>query len=434
MNTEWSIRAKYVVGVGLALFLIYLLYISRVVLPLVIIAALIAYLVMPLSRLFHYRLRIPWGISVLITYLLTAVALLLAPLVFLPPLISGFNFLLSLDYRLLFENALQWVQDWLLQLKTTGLQLLGFEIDLDTTIDPILAVIQGVEPSLAPELPSMANIVGSVSSAITFTLDVATGLVGTVFSFVFVFTIILLTSIYISLDADRFYTYFLDRVPTTYQPEVANLLKRLRKVWESFFRGQLTLMIFIGTAVWLGGTVLGLPGAFALGVIAGLLEIIPNIGPVLAAIPAVLVALLQGSSYLPVNNLVFALIIIGFYVSINLLENNIIVPRLLGGAVNLHPVVIIVGVFVGATTWGILGALLAAPVIASGREIVGYLYRKILGEDPFPPEHEVAVERKVPSNGFRSLVDKAQYFVAKQFKSHSSAKEAASESSKKDGL
>jgi predicted PurR-regulated permease PerM len=167
---------------------------------------------------------------------------------------------------------------------------------------------------------------------------------------------------------------------------MVTLLNRLRIVWARFFKGQVLLMVIVGMLVWIGGAAIGLPGAFALGVIAGLLEIIPNLGPTLSAIPAVIVALLQGSTYLGVNNFVFALIVIALYIGVNALENNLIVPKILGDAVDLHPLIVFTGVIVGAITWGILGALLAAPVIASVKEIVSYLYRKILAEDPFPPE------------------------------------------------
>ena len=68
-------------------------------------------------------------------------------------------------------------------------------------------------------------------------------------------------------------------------------------------------MIIIGIVVWLGLTILGVPGAYALGIIAGILEIIPNLGPLLAAIPAVIVALLQGSERFAINNVVFALMV-----------------------------------------------------------------------------------------------------------------------------
>ena len=119
------------------------------------------------------------------------------------------------------------------------------------------------------------------------------------------------------------------------------------------------LMFTVGTITLIGNSALGLPGAFSLAVIAGLLELIPNFGPFFAVVPAVIVALLQGSTYWGVNNFIFALMVIGFYILVQQVENNLIVPRVLGGAVKLHPLVIMGGVVVGATVAGIAGALLA---------------------------------------------------------------------------
>ena len=132
-------------------------------------------------------------------------------------------------------------------------------------------------------------------------------------------------------------------------------------------------------------------------------------------IPAVIVALLQGSEHFAMNNFVFALIVIGFYVLVQSLENTLVVPRVMGESVQLHPLVIIIGVLVGASVWGIMGALLAAPVIASGREIVRYLYRRALGENPFPPEQD-KIERTHVSlrESIEELRDKAQKLLHRE--------------------
>jgi predicted PurR-regulated permease PerM len=82
---------------------------------------------------------------------------------------------------------------------------------------------------------------------------------------------------------------------------------------EFFFRGQLMLMLIIGFITWVGLTILGIPGALSLAIVAGLLEIIPNLGPIVATIPAVIVALLQGSTYLPLDPWVVAIIVLVFY-------------------------------------------------------------------------------------------------------------------------
>lgn len=407
MANEWKSTTKYIVGVGLAIFGLYILYLSRSVISLLVIAALIAFLVRPLINILHERLRVPRRIAVLLTYLITAIILLLAPLIIVPPIVDAVNYLLSLDYQLLIDNFLGWLESNLIVLRDTGFQILSFKIELQNTIDPILAALQKTSPSFSLEPPSIEVIFNSLGSAFAVSYGLAVGVVGSVFSGIVAFLFMILAAIYLSLDAQKFYDNFLAFIPDSQREEINRIVNRLRFIWDAFFRGQITLMIFIGFVVWLGLTILGLPGAFALGVIAGVLEIIPNLGPFLSAIPAVIVALLQGSSVLSVNNFVFALIIIGFYILVQMLENYFVVPKVLGEAVELHPLVVISGVLIGAAVWGILGALLATPLIASGREIIHYLYRKTLGEDPFP------TKEKPPEEETLSLRESMQNLVAK---------------------
>lgn len=388
MNTEWSTPTKYVVSVALIIFFLYLIYLSQSVLTLVVLAALIAFLLVPIVDFFNTRLKLPRGVAVLVTYLLAAIVILLSPLIFVPPIIDGLRFLYNIDYQVLVDNGLTWLQGTLTTLEQTKLGLGRYTVDLAPLVNPVYTLLQNAEQEASLTLPSFETIINSLQSAATVTYGVASNIAGTVFSGVFTFIVLLLSAIYITIDAHRFSSMFLDVVPPTYKPEISKLQQRLSKIWRAYFRGQLTLMITIGVVTWLGNLALGLPGAFALGFIAGILELIPNLGPFMAAIPAIVVALIQGSTVLPVSNWVFTLIIIGFYILVQQFENTVVVPRILGEAVDLHPLVVIIGVLVGANVAGILGALLAAPVIASGREIVRYLYKKILSQEPFPPGDE----------------------------------------------
>jgi predicted PurR-regulated permease PerM len=103
-----------------------------------VIAALIAFLVRPLIGYLCSRTRLPRGVVVLITYLLVAIVLLLAPLILLPPIIDAVNFLINLDYEALIINSVQWSQDTLSALKESGIHLLGVNVVLDSMVDPIL--------------------------------------------------------------------------------------------------------------------------------------------------------------------------------------------------------------------------------------------------------------------------------------------------------
>jgi predicted PurR-regulated permease PerM len=387
MSNRWSKPTKYIVGVGLALFGLYILYLSQSTLTLLIVAALIAFLLTPLINLLHLDFKLPRGLAVLVSYLMFILFFLLTPLVLLPPIIDGFQIIAAVDYQILIDQSLNWFRDTLLYLSTTNIHIFGIPIDLSGIAGPALETLEE-SGSTGLALPSLQSLIEPLRSAATITFGVATSLAGTVVSGALSVVFTLFFAIYMSIDSYKFRPWFLSNVPEAYRPEVAQLLDRLRRIWRAYFRGQLILMLTIGLLTWIGNTMLGLPGAFALAFIAGIMELIPNLGPFLAAVPAVIVALIQGSTYLDINNFYFALIVIGFYWVVQMTENNLIVPRVLGEAVELPPLVIMVGVFVGASVAGILGALLAAPVIASVREILIYLYAKMWDQEPFPPQTE----------------------------------------------
>jgi len=414
MSNEWSKPTKYIVGVGLVLFGLYVLYISRDTLTLLIVAALIAFLLTPVINFLHLRLKLPRGVAVLLSYLLLIVLILLTPLILLPPIIDSFQVIAAIDYQILVDRAFNWVTETLLYLSTADAQIFGVPIDLSGVVDPALQALQA-SSSTTLALPSFETIIGPLRSAATITYDVATSVAGSVVAGALGVVFTLFFAIYMSLDSYKFRPWFLSTIPEPYRPEIAQLLERLRRMWRAYFGGQLILMLTIGTMTWIGNTALGLPGAFALAFIAGVMELIPNLGPFLAAVPAVIVALLQGSTYLDINNLYFALIIIGFYWVIQMTENNLIVPRVLGDAVELPPLVVMVGVFVGASVAGIPGALLAAPVIASTREILRYLYAKIWDEEPFPPEtKETPQPRASWQEQLKTLLAKGQQALGRR--------------------
>ena len=205
-------------------------------------------------------------------------------------------------------------------------------------------------------------------------------------------------SLYLTKDAPAIRTYAQNLLPTSYRPEFGELLRRVGFIWQAFFRGQIILCLVIGTTTWLALEVAGMPGALILGILAGTLEVVPNLGPTMAMIPAVIVALIQGSDVLRpygIDNVSFALITVAIYFIIQQLENNIVVPRVIGDSVNLHPVIVICGVVVGFSLANILGAFLAAPLIASLRVVGGYIHAKLLDYPPFQDSRFARKQRRL---------------------------------------
>jgi predicted PurR-regulated permease PerM len=144
--------------------------------------------------------------------------------------------------------------------------------------------------------------------------------------------------------------------------------------------------LIIGAVTFILALIVGLPNALLLALLAGVLEFIPNIGPVLATIPAILLALFQyESSWLGtlVGPFWFAVIVILLYGLVQRVENMYLVPRIIGRSLNLHPLVVLIGAIIGASVASVFGILLAAPLLATAKLLLTYIYNKLLDQPPF---------------------------------------------------
>ena len=385
-NTEWDTATKRTVLIVLLVVGTLIFWISRPVLPIVIVAGLVSYFLIPIVDLCE-RVRIPRAVSTIVLYLLFLVLLILAPVLLVPVLLSQLTEF-YFDVPKAAENTLLFLQESVAELPTNA-EILGLEITFEGVVGQIQQTLAN-EIAVEQFLPGAQQILdyinqllstatNVVSSTATMTLTVVGSIVSTVIFLLLLFFI----SLYLTKDAPRIQRYVEGLFPVEYYSEGVELMRRLRGIWNAFFRGQLILSVSIGVATYASLSLMGMRGALILAILAGALEILPNIGPILAMIPAVIIALAQGSSTLELSNLNFALLVIGVYFVIQQLEHQLLVPRVIGTSVHLHPVVVVCGVVVGASVGGILGAFLAAPVIASLRLIGGYTHAKLLNYPPF---------------------------------------------------
>lgn len=187
-------------------------------------------------------------------------------------------------------------------------------------------------------------------------------------------------------------------LPPAWRADAENILSLLARVGGRWVRGQLLLggSVFLATVI--GLTFLTLIGfaefgqfTLVLALIAGVLEWLPIIGPIVAAVPAILIGLSIG---LPA-----AIAAALLYTGIQQLENNVLVPKVMGDAIELHPAVMILALVVGGTLFGIGGAILAAPIVAAGRDLYRYGFHRLGGQAP-APAFELALHgaRRPPSD------------------------------------
>ena len=193
--------------------------------------------------------------------------------------------------------------------------------------------------------------------------------------------LILVISIYLLLDAPRI-ARKLDRL---FPPgsDGIRLGPQVQRGLIRYVRGQATVSLLIGVSAGIGIEILSLTGvwpdgesyALILGLWAAVTEVIPYVGPILGALPAIALAAIDS----PATALWVGL----FYLAIHQLEGHVIVPRVMGQALGAHPLLVIFALVAGAELYGIFGALLALPLLAMGREIVIFFHRRIQLE-PWP--------------------------------------------------
>ena len=177
--------------------------------------------------------------------------------------------------------------------------------------------------------------------------------------------------------------WLLNLAPPPYRPEMEELYNRIRRVWLAYLRGQIVLMLVVGLVFTLAWLILGIPGAFVLGVIAGLFTLVPDVGPFLAMVLAAGVALLEGSTWIPLSNFwVTGIVLVVYLVLINL-KNFFLRPYIMGRSVHMNEALVFIAIIIATILKGILGALLVVPLLASVVVIGGYIQRRVLGLPPF---------------------------------------------------
>lgn len=239
------------------------------------------------------------------------------------------------------------------------IQLREFIIDLPGFLVKISEIYGG---SFVPGVENK-EIFNVGANYIVNGLDSALRVVFTTINGLFNVITIAVLSFYLLLERDRIKKNFHQIIPFLPKERVTNLVHKVDVQLGHWVRGEIALMFIVGMATYIGLTLLNVPYALPLAVMTGILEFIPNIGPILSGFIATLVTVASGS---PVS----AVGVVVLYVIVQQLENNILVPKIMQAAVGLNPLVAILSFLVGATLFGFPGALIAVPTAAMLQVVV----------------------------------------------------------------
>jgi len=208
---------------------------------------------------------------------------------------------------------------------------------------------------------------GQLQSAAEHALPLLGGVVTGLLAALLDAVLVLVLSLYFLVAGPQIVSWLGRSAPIVQRERVAGTLAAVQRVLGGYLRGQLALSALVGTLVGGGMYVLQVPYAVLLGLLAFLLEFIPTLGTLLSGVICVLVALTHGW--------VLALIVLGYFVLIHLLEGYVVAPRVLAKAVGLHPAVSLIALLVGAELLGVWGALFAAPVAGLLQVLLTTLWR-----------------------------------------------------------
>ena len=365
-------RNRLILVVALALMVLVFLWVARSALVPYIFALALAYILLPVvnrlelafKRVFRGRsARFARPAAILLTYVFVVGALVLFFSLVVPVIAQQFNVLwdsreqLAGQGRVLAANIVTWYE---------------------RAIPP---VIQERLVELAQQ--AGGTVAGGLQAGILGTLSFVTN----TFGFVLGLIVIPFWLFYVLYDQAKVMRGVFSLAPPRLRTDALNLIRIVDDILSAYLRGQLLLCVFIAVVVTVGLTLLGVRFPALLGLIAGILEIIPFIGPIMGAVPAVIVATIQE----PLLGLWTLILFIG----IQQLENIFLVPRISGKAVQLHPAVIMVVLVLGNQVAGFWGLLIAVPVTAIVRDVFKYLYLRFQ-DVPVSPRDAMARLGRTP--------------------------------------
>ncbi len=377
-SPPWSSQTKIAVAVGLVVFAVIILWFSRAALSILAMAGIVAFLVAPMVRVLHRRFHWPRWLALAIGYLVVLIVSLLLMAILAVGITQS---LAGIDVAGM-EDTTRGVAQWFVD-ETDGLVIFGISVDMTEINEPIrmwLAdeAVSGVDGGgVKIDAEALQSLLGGAFNSIKTVTGLVTAMVMSAL-------ITMMIAIYLNADSAKFYQWIHRAVPPGYERDAALLSDRVGGVWRGYIYGQLINSLITGVMVGLVLALVGVQGAFLMGVIMMLFNMVPTFGPIIAAFPGIVAALVGGSTRWPdMNNFLFALIVAGIYVVVVQAQANVIAPKVMGRAVRLSPVIIMISLIVGFNVAGLIGSLLAVPVVASIKEIVSYLYAKVVDREPF---------------------------------------------------
>jgi predicted PurR-regulated permease PerM len=354
--------AQIVIAIGVVVTIIWFINSAGSSLVTFLIGAVLAYVLLPLVKLFE---RVMPRVAAVILVLVIGLALIIGVLALIIPAVIG---QLAQAVQALTDT------DWVAQQVE---RVEGFYSSLDSELQVFIS------DTLREATETIRENIGSLGQrAVEFVGVTITTITGTI-GFVFGLAILPIWLFFVLTDRVQA-TRWLDAVlPPRIRDDVWAVWHIFDRAFYSYLRSQLFLGVIVGTAIFFGLSLLNIVGfdiryVLLLAVFAGIMELLPYIGPFIGMIPAVIVALLA-----PENPAQGAVAVVVLYAIVQNVESNILVPKIMGDTLNIHPA-ILAPIMIGMSAFGFIWVILAPPLTAVLRDLVYYFYGRF-NDPPRPP-------------------------------------------------
>jgi predicted PurR-regulated permease PerM len=362
-SPKWNSTFKMVIGLVITGLLLAVLINFRSIIGPLILATILIYLLHPLAAFLSSRTRLSWRASVNVLYFSLLIIMI------------GTFTLTGLAAVQQITSLIKVIEGFVNNLPTLVQNLSGkiymigpFQVDLTKFTDL---------NTIATQLINALQIV--ISRAGTIAGSLATATLSTIawFSFIMIISYFVLADIG---KAPR----VLDHINLPgYSADIQKMAAALGRIWNAFLRGQLTIVIMVILSYTILLYILGVKYAIALAILAGLARFVPYIGAYVYYVILALVTLFQGGNYFSLAPIYYTLLCIGLSVALDQTYDNLVSPRIMGRSLGVHPAAVLVVALIAANLIGLIGLILAAPVLASAMLIGRYIIRKMLDRDPW---------------------------------------------------
>jgi predicted PurR-regulated permease PerM len=359
MSNNWSVPFRYLVGLlAFAAFLAFLFYAHQAIGALVI-AGFTAYLINPAVIFLAERTHMTRTQAVNFVFISALVLLVGIPAALTPLLLD--------EAQLIVQDLLD-LTDQLQQALSQPIVFAGYAFHFEQFGESL----NQVETTVLSPLPEeLLQLLETTSVGVLWFL-------------------VIIVSVHLFLSRwPQIRDWLINLAPPAFQDEMRELYQRIRQVWMAYLRGQIVLMFIVGIVFTIAWAIIGIPGALVLGIIAGFFTLVPDVGPFLAYLLAVGVALLEGSNWIPLSNLwVAGIVTITYLVLINL-KGLWLRPYVMGRSVHMNEALVFIAIMIATILEGIMGALLVVPLLATVAVIGEYVRRKVLSLPAFAEDGNV---------------------------------------------